>query len=34
VDDLKGRLGQDLDAAAASEAGLVTFIPDDNRLGR
>ncbi len=29
VDDLKGRLGQDLDAAAASEAGLVTFIPDD-----
>ncbi|HEY2993447.1 MAG TPA: 2,3-epoxybenzoyl-CoA dihydrolase [Methylomirabilota bacterium] len=29
VDDLKGRLGQDLDAAAASEAGLVTFTPDD-----
>jgi len=29
VDDLKGRLGQDLDAAAASDAGLVTFIPDD-----
>jgi benzoyl-CoA-dihydrodiol lyase len=29
VDDLKGRLGQDLDAAAADEAGLVTFIPDD-----
>ena len=29
VDDLKGRLGQDLDAAAAHEAGLVTFIPDD-----
>jgi benzoyl-CoA-dihydrodiol lyase len=29
VDDLKGRLGQDLDATAASEAGLVTFIPDD-----
>jgi benzoyl-CoA-dihydrodiol lyase len=29
VDDLKGRVGQDLDAAAASEAGLVTFTPDD-----
>jgi benzoyl-CoA-dihydrodiol lyase len=29
VDDLKGRLGQDLDAAAACEAGLVTFTPDD-----
>jgi benzoyl-CoA-dihydrodiol lyase len=29
VDDLKGRIGQDLDAAAADEAGLVTFIPDD-----
>jgi benzoyl-CoA-dihydrodiol lyase len=29
VDDLKGRVGQDLDAAAADEAGLVTFIPDD-----
>src|SRR5437764_3259720 len=29
VDDLKGRLGQDLDAAAVSEAGLVTFTPDD-----
>jgi benzoyl-CoA-dihydrodiol lyase len=29
VDDLKGRLGQDLDAQAASEAGLVTFTPDD-----
>jgi benzoyl-CoA-dihydrodiol lyase len=29
VDDLKGRAGQDLDAAAADEAGLVTFIPDD-----
>ena len=28
-DDLKGRIGQDLDAAAASEAGLVTFTPDD-----
>jgi benzoyl-CoA-dihydrodiol lyase len=29
VDDLKGRLGQDLDAAAADDAGLVTFTPDD-----
>jgi benzoyl-CoA-dihydrodiol lyase len=29
VDDLKGRVGQDLDAPAADEAGLVTFIPDD-----
>jgi benzoyl-CoA-dihydrodiol lyase len=29
VDDLKGRLGQDLDAQAASDAGLVTFTPDD-----
>jgi benzoyl-CoA-dihydrodiol lyase len=29
VDDLKGRLGQDLDAQAAGEAGLVTFTPDD-----
>ena len=29
VDDLKGRVGQDLDAAGADEAGLVTFIPDD-----
>jgi benzoyl-CoA-dihydrodiol lyase len=29
VDDLKGRRGQDLDAAAAAEAGLVTFTPDD-----
>jgi benzoyl-CoA-dihydrodiol lyase len=29
VDDLKGRVGQDLDAAAAAEAGLVTFTPDD-----
>ena len=29
VDDLKGRAGQDLDAAAAAEAGLVTFTPDD-----
>jgi benzoyl-CoA-dihydrodiol lyase len=29
VDDLKGRVGEDLDAAAASDAGLVTFTPDD-----
>jgi benzoyl-CoA-dihydrodiol lyase len=29
VDDLKGRIGQDLDAAASDEAGLVTFTPDD-----
>jgi benzoyl-CoA-dihydrodiol lyase len=29
VDDLKGRVGQDLDAAAAAEGGLVTFTPDD-----
>jgi benzoyl-CoA-dihydrodiol lyase len=29
VDDLKGRLGQDLEAGAAAEAGLVTFTPDD-----
>ncbi|MGH7388902.1 MAG: 2,3-epoxybenzoyl-CoA dihydrolase [Candidatus Rokuibacteriota bacterium] len=29
VDDLKGRMGQDLDATAAAEAGLVTFAPDD-----
>jgi benzoyl-CoA-dihydrodiol lyase len=29
VDDLKGRIGQDLEAAAAAEAGLVTFTPDD-----
>jgi benzoyl-CoA-dihydrodiol lyase len=29
ADDLKGRIGQDLDAAAALEAGLVTFAPDD-----
>jgi benzoyl-CoA-dihydrodiol lyase len=26
---LKGRLGEDLEAAAAGEAGLVTFVPDD-----
>jgi benzoyl-CoA-dihydrodiol lyase len=29
VDDLKGRAGEDLDAAAAAAAGLVTFTPDD-----
>jgi benzoyl-CoA-dihydrodiol lyase len=29
ADDLKGRIGEDLDAAAAAEAGLVTFTPDD-----
>jgi benzoyl-CoA-dihydrodiol lyase len=29
VDDLKGRMGQDLDAGAAAAAGLVTFTPDD-----
>jgi benzoyl-CoA-dihydrodiol lyase len=29
VDDLKGRVGQDLDATAAAEAGLVTFTPDE-----
>jgi benzoyl-CoA-dihydrodiol lyase len=29
VDDLKGRVSQDLDAEAAAEAGLVTFTPDD-----
>jgi hypothetical protein len=29
VDDLKGRIGHDLDATAADEAGLVTFTPDD-----
>ncbi len=29
VDDLKGRVGEDLAAAAAAEAGLVTFTPDD-----
>src|SRR5690242_3056186 len=29
VDDLKGRVSQDLDATAAAEAGLVTFTPDD-----
>ena len=29
VDDLKGRIGEELDATAAAEAGLVTFTPDD-----
>ncbi|HLF50084.1 MAG TPA: benzoyl-CoA-dihydrodiol lyase, partial [Methylomirabilota bacterium] len=29
VDDLKRRIGEDLDARAAAEAGLVTFAPDD-----
>jgi len=29
VDGLKGELGESLDAAAAEQAGLVTFIPDD-----
>jgi benzoyl-CoA-dihydrodiol lyase len=29
VDDLKRRIGEDLDAEAAAEAGLVTFTPDD-----
>ena len=29
VDDLKGEIGEPLDAAAAEEAGLVTFTPDD-----
>jgi benzoyl-CoA-dihydrodiol lyase len=29
VDKLRARLGEDLDAAAAAEAGLVTFTPDD-----
>jgi len=29
VDDLKRRIGEDMDAAAAAEAGLVTFAPDD-----
>jgi benzoyl-CoA-dihydrodiol lyase len=29
VDDLKRRLGEDLEARAAAEAGLVTFTPDD-----
>ena len=29
VDDLKGRIGRDMEAEAASDAGLVTFTPDD-----
>jgi len=29
VDDLKGEIGEALDSAAAEEAGLVTFTPDD-----
>jgi benzoyl-CoA-dihydrodiol lyase len=29
VDDLKRRTGEDLEARAAGEAGLVTFTPDD-----
>jgi benzoyl-CoA-dihydrodiol lyase len=29
VDKLRGRIGEHLDAAAAAEAGLVTFTPDD-----
>jgi benzoyl-CoA-dihydrodiol lyase len=29
VDDLKGRIGEDLDARAAAELGLVSFTPDD-----
>lgn len=29
VDEVKARLGVDLDAAAADQLGLVTFIPDD-----
>jgi benzoyl-CoA-dihydrodiol lyase len=29
ADDLKGRIGQDLEAPAALETGLVTFTPDD-----
>jgi benzoyl-CoA-dihydrodiol lyase len=29
VDELKGRIGEDLDARAAADAGLVTFTPDD-----
>lgn len=29
VDELKGEIGEALDAAAADEAGLVTFTPDD-----
>jgi benzoyl-CoA-dihydrodiol lyase len=29
VDELKRRIGEDLDARAATDAGLVTFTPDD-----
>ena len=29
VGELKRRIGEDMDAAAAAEAGLVTFAPDD-----
>jgi benzoyl-CoA-dihydrodiol lyase len=29
VEELRGRIGKDLDAPAALEAGLVTFAPDD-----
>jgi len=29
VDKLRARIGEDLDAAVAAEAGLVTFTPDD-----
>jgi len=29
IDELRARAGQDLDAAAADKAGLVTFTPDD-----
>jgi benzoyl-CoA-dihydrodiol lyase len=29
ADDLKGRIGEDLDAPAAQAAGLVTFTPDE-----
>jgi len=29
LDELKRRIGEDLDAAAAARAGLVTFAPDD-----
>jgi benzoyl-CoA-dihydrodiol lyase len=29
ADDLKRRIGEDLDAPAAAAAGLVTFTPDD-----
>jgi benzoyl-CoA-dihydrodiol lyase len=29
VEELRARIGQDLDAAAAEKAGLVTFTPDD-----